>query len=1152
MGNIIETLKKVQYTSLTQFVEDINRNFAIIQNSPLYKGIPGETGDPGIQGPMGTRGSRFFFLKNKINDILTLQQKPNFNVGDITIDFINQKYIEDISLFYTLFPEIRDTGFVSNDIIVMPNSVMIQFDKLNNKFVQTGMSFNENHTFLSSIESKIDNYIKHHIDNNPQVLALQNIFERYATYGKNYASTSHITISNQLTNGTVFTPLLGNNTSGIKIQNHKYFGFSDSEFPVSNSGTIVFGSMCNFTKMVEQTITSTGQNSTASAKYAIGVNNIPTAIFMQDTGRAGIMIGYKNWKNLRNFGSIYKEIKGSEFDGPLVIKSNMGDLEHEPNIEYSKLSLFKTHLTYDKFAKFLDNLEIKKDLIFGQNINSKFIRSGEYVSKEIPNKNKVMEFGYWNGTTEYDGLLKNQFKHIVYEHYPSNVLVTDNSGKLRNDYRIETKPFTDIITSTNLQQIGWISNAPTTSIPTSDYLTKIIQKINALQTYISNNYWRKLDWYNEQKDYERFIPALGVKNLIVTDGRSDTKFHVFGTHEEEDNYIYADYEKLLLGNQYIPTKLDSRIIELPQFKPNTVLTLDEHGAIDDLHQKETRIIEDGMPLSDIIASYKQNNRYITSYHFGKLASYINGINTHVSGDYWSKAAFNTGEIPRLHVSNELKVGNTGHLIISRDLISLASTYITSFSEKLRVEATEIDLLGEIKPITPGEENIYENKIPHTDAEGILRFDYENLTDSLPVNYWESITITNPEKKLLDGTHLNWIFNLTKQLHDTVINDYWSKSEFEDYAIPKLYLSEKLNVEGDIYTPICNISLTNNRIELGRQSTNSQTVFVTNNIQFKQKKKVTVLGTDANGNLVDNEKSLVTNINTDVPRDVNDTITQIELSTEQKQDNQIITGIQFDLITRMFNSIKKRFKNTFNKKETIDSIYKHVPVGTIVMWTAASARAYNNTRQIPPGWAICDGTMIPNTNIQTPDMRDMFVRGTDDVATAGEIGGNDTVILKQANIPEFEHSHSINYAGNHVHSVSKVIDMFSKVHRTHKVNYTEAPDNMRVSQASVCLHDNSKGFSVKSNSESDGGDNNDFWCLDNTSWFSLSSVLESMHINCNYDGSHSHNMSPAKIGIANPKPIDIKPKYYKVLYIMKFDDRIENGTDYNTDYKLVDF
>ena len=56
------TLTKIEYQNLQQFIDSINRNFAVVQNSPLFKGIPGDDGDDGNIGPSGIRGSQIFFV----------------------------------------------------------------------------------------------------------------------------------------------------------------------------------------------------------------------------------------------------------------------------------------------------------------------------------------------------------------------------------------------------------------------------------------------------------------------------------------------------------------------------------------------------------------------------------------------------------------------------------------------------------------------------------------------------------------------------------------------------------------------------------------------------------------------------------------------------------------------------------------------------------------------------------------------------------------------------------------------------------------------------------------------------------------------------------------------------------------------------------
>ncbi len=55
----------------------------------------------------------------------------------------------------------------------------------------------------------------------------------------------------------------------------------------------------------------------------------------------------------------------------------------------------------------------------------------------------------------------------------------------------------------------------------------------------------------------------------------------------------------------------------------------------------------------------------------------------------------------------------------------------------------------------------------------------------------------------------------------------------------------------------------------------------------------------------------------------------------------------------------------------------IPVGGIIMWSGET---------VPTGWALCDGSLY-NNQIQTPDLRNRFIRGTD-LAGVKQMGGND--------------------------------------------------------------------------------------------------------------------------------------------------------------------
>ena len=67
-----------------------------------------------------------------------------------------------------------------------------------------------------------------------------------------------------------------------------------------------------------------------------------------------------------------------------------------------------------------------------------------------------------------------------------------------------------------------------------------------------------------------------------------------------------------------------------------------------------------------------------------------------------------------------------------------------------------------------------------------------------------------------------------------------------------------------------------------------------------------------------------------------------------------------------------------------------PIGTIVAWGGT-------VDNIPSGWVICDGQN------GTPDLRGKFILGSSDSHATGEMGGEETVTLKDAEIPEHRHA-----------------------------------------------------------------------------------------------------------------------------------------------------
>lgn len=151
----------------------------------------------------------------------------------------------------------------------------------------------------------------------------------------------------------------------------------------------------------------------------------------------------------------------------------------------------------------------------------------------------------------------------------------------------------------------------------------------------------------------------------------------------------------------------------------------------------------------------------------------------------------------------------------------------------------------------------------------------------------------------------------------------------------------------------------------------------------------------------------------------------------------------------------------------------VPTGVILMWSGALSN-------IPSGWALCDG------NSGTPDLRDRFILGAGNGEEPGGTGGAHSKTLVLANLPSHDHNFTTGSAGAHGHT-------------GRMKNFTG------ISEATG-------GWNLLR--QVGGGDSYDKTCT-------------ITHTNA---GAHTHTGTTAKVGSGTA--IDIRPKYYKLAFIMK--------------------
>jgi hypothetical protein len=1078
LNDIPETLKKIDFTDINQFVEDINRNFAVIENSPLYKGIGGDDGLPGLPGLRGSRGSGFSFAYFESFDA---KFPGELSVSsDITLDFINLK-VKNFLEREKLLEALSLSELVNGDVIVLPSSEMVSYDAGSNEFISTKISFNQKASLISSIEEQIEAYVKHYVDVNPTILSLKNVFDVYSTLAKTLSDTNSLSLTSNLVDTSVYVPYIKGYTAntGYELGDHKYYGYSENVFPKNNKGTVVFGNMKNYVDLIQATLDVTRER-TYTSDYAPGVDNIPTAVFMQDTYGNGLMFGFKGRGNLKAFAQMYKDEEGS-----VIIKTDAGKIE----TEFSKLIINKNWLKFKKHVMFGDNLTVDKDFTLVGNINNAFIRTNEFTSNQELN---TIEVGI-QSTLGKTRLVSNI---IDFPYFVSNVLITDNTGNLLKDYSLETTqiPTEDEV---SLKIITVIPNSQY-KVLTSNYLGFVIRKFNTLTQYSIDNYWRK----NQFDTFE--IPKLSLNETLRV----------------KQNVEFGDTVKYFLGNtlshtldigftqQDSITNINSDIIKSRNYTSNVIVT-DPQGS----WLKNYSIFTDNLPLAtdlDLIDTVTDSRDLVlTTYYLDWVVKNINIVKQFAFDNYWRKNQFDTGEIPNLKLSGNF------YLTGLSSIFDTAYLYIDSTVANFRHPNIILGTSGSALQVKSNTMlfDEFRNVFLYSDSTGNIQKDIvlfnTDLTVSTDLNLLS--TVTDSRKNVLTTYYLDWIVDNINVLKDYVRINYWRKDQFTTAEIPDLKISGTLMVSGDTTlgnatNPYFKSNINANYVQLGYE--NGTTVLFGNLVKMPGYKNL-VLCTDADGNLTKLRTWSVLPDTTlvDMPVDTNAANNQIPIAAFS--EFKLVSEKQLAWVVKFINLIKTRFKNTFNKDETIIKIkelvnfavYQHVPVGTIVMWNPSTA--------IPVGWAICNGSN------GTPNLTGKFIKA----GTASATGGRKEFTIVAGNLPQHNHAGSTTSpAGAHTHSL-----YINSYHNHPSSTYSSSFKYPLASSWESINVDTSKhtftvpcaGNSVSILSDSATG----YSSADSTTTLYSAS-------------DHTHTLTITQFGAAAPTAIELAPEFYTLVYIMK--------------------
>ena len=701
----IETLKKIQYNSLDQYTQDINRNFAIIQNSPFYKGLPGKPGNPGNPGNLGLRGSTIVFVNlSKFNE-----QFPGeiVSASNINLDWLNLR-LKNADQKIKILKCFEINQFIHGDIIVLTNTLMLTYNALSEQLIDTGIAFNEQSQIINNLDKKIEATVKYYVDNNVSIKNLKTIFAGYDTYAKNFGENNSVFISQTVTNSSVFAPYIEGVTStqGALVSTHRYWGLVDDEFGKNETGTIVFGSMKKYCELLMKT-TLTDGNETLTSDYAPGVNNIPSAVFLQDTPNNGLMFGWKDniGKNLRRFGQIYKNELNE-----LIIQSDSGNDENTNGSDFSSIHLHKDYLKYSKQVIFEDNLELGRDFISKGNIKNRFIRTG----LEFAGSDDLMIVGLETETSKY----KNISKSINLDNFKNKVIVTDASGFVLSNYVIEKGELNqnNIIDNNKItthigNSIGVIPEIYNTSVLTTNYFSFIAKKINNLITYIGNNFYKKSEFTNGTiTEHIKLGGDLDVtNNLNAKNINFSGSFNMFDTDSQKRIFVLdANTGNVTIGKSVennvgifsIRTKdtiFHSSIIKFSKFKNNVFVT-DGEGNITTSYSILTDAYETDFTTKPVVSA--DTTKLLSSLYLSWLVDMIYYKFGAVNDTYYSKTQFGNNTIPTLKLNSLLNVGSTTNPFFSvKSSDNSLNVGNTTTKASITFNLSSFSLLGIVKSFT---------------------------------------------------------------------------------------------------------------------------------------------------------------------------------------------------------------------------------------------------------------------------------------------------------------------------------------------------------------------------------------------------------------------------------------------------------------------
>lgn len=374
-------LRTLRLAELSTIIEDINYNFGLLRSHPMFQGIKGDTGTPGTRGSAGTRGSRWLFLYK--NEFQRAFPTTNFNALDTTnkwIEWLNNQ-INNAATLQRVLNCFSVDEFVTTDVCVLPNTALLEFNSLTNKFVDTGHQINSEAGYVRR-EELLEEIakVKRLINEDIEYLGIPSFIKSFqdGADAANLATNAY----------SYLDPVIGQNS--IQYKEHRWFGpnSDDTNISVAKIFTLLTGLKEWYHELVQNTIISNN----LSSQFVPGPGRMPAMVMIQNDTNSGMLLGPKPElfvnPTLDKFGRIFMG-EGRSIIGNSVAR-NIGEyglhlfsnpsgnannrIESEVFITSATIYLISSLIdiakdlkvhgksTLEGYAKFLDNVDIRKKL----------------------------------------------------------------------------------------------------------------------------------------------------------------------------------------------------------------------------------------------------------------------------------------------------------------------------------------------------------------------------------------------------------------------------------------------------------------------------------------------------------------------------------------------------------------------------------------------------------------------------------------------------------------------------------------------------------------------------------------------------------------------------------------------------------------------